>query len=601
MDSDSAPQLRPRLRRPSPAACCAFVVFAVAASAQQTAARPVAAPAAAAKSSAPVAQPAAVPAPRCALAFRDVTVESGLGDFAQESGGSEKLLILESIGAGVAFLDYDQDGDHDVWLTNGGRFEVIADKPAPRDELFENTGSTPRFRAVGKQLGADDVNWTMGIAVADVDADGFEDVYLTQWGPNTLLLNRAGKGFAPADPAHGAADPEWSTGACFFDADRDGDLDLYVGNYVHFDPEFVRKKPMTKYKDVSVYAGPRGLDPAQDTYWTNEGAGRFTEATAAAGIAGHKGFAFQIVPLDVDQDGWLDLFVANDSVANRLWINLRDGKFREDALRSGVALSKFGMAQAGMGVALGDVNGDARLDLFLSTFTDDSSTLFRNEGRGLFRDVSQASGLAQATTARLGWGALIADLDGDADAEILQVNGHVYPQVDRVPFGFRYRQPPQLFENRGKCRFADVSSVVGGAFALPLAGRGLACGDADNDGDPDLLIGQLDGPPVLLSNESARARAALAVRIVGTRGPRDPIGARVLCNSPGQRELATWVRNQSFLSAHAAELWFTPAGDAERVELLVAWPGGACERYEVAARGRVTVREGEGAPATWPE
>jgi hypothetical protein len=546
------------------------------------------------------------------LAFRDVTAESGLAAFTHVCGDAEKLLILESIGAGVAFLDYDQDGDHDVWLTNGGRLEApgAASSGAPgatpvvRDELFENTGGKPgepRYRAVGGALGADDAGWTMGIAVADIDGDGDDDVYLTQWGPNTLLENRAGRGFAPVEPALGAADPAWSTGACFFDSDLDGDLDLYVGNYVAFEPEFVRKKPMTKFKEVSVYAGPRGLDPAQDTFWINDGKGRYTDATVAAGIAGHKGFAFQIVPLDVDQDGWLDLFVANDSVANKLWINGKDGTFRDDALRSGVALSKFGMAQAGMGVALGDANGDARLDLFLSTFTDDASTLFRNEGRGLFRDVSQPSGLAVPTTFKLGWGVLIADLDGDADAEIVQVNGHVYPQVDRVPFAFRYRQSPQLFENRGKGRFADVSALLGGAFATPLAARGLAMGDCDNDGDPDLLIVQLDGPPLLLSNESARARPALVVRLVGRAGPRDPVGARVLCSANGQRELATWVRNQSFLSTHAAELWFAPAASAETVELLVAWPNGTCERYDVPARGAQTLLEGGGTAATWPD
>lgn len=557
--------------------------------------------AAALPASAQSSAPAVVPnPPGGALAFRDITAAAGLAGFQQVNGDAEKLLILESIGSGVAFLDHDRDGDQDVWLTNGGWIELPEGVAIPRDEFFANDGRA-RYTAVGAAMGADDAGWTMGIAVADVNGDGCDDVYLTQWGPNTLLFNREGRRFEAAAAEQGAADPGWSTGACFFDPDRDGDLDLYVTNYVDFDLAFTRAKPRTKYKDVEVYAGPRGLQPAQDTYWLNDGSGGFVEATAESGILGHKGFGFQVVPLDVEQDGWLDLFVANDSVANRLWINTRDGKFRESALRNGIALSKYGMAQAGMGVALGDATGDARLDLFLTTFTDDASTLFRSEQRGLFRDVSQVAGLALPTTSKLGWGTLIEDLDGDGDAEIVQVNGHVYPQVDRVSFGFRYRQLPQLFDNVGNGRFKDAGAGAGAAWSQPLAARGLARGDCDGDGDPDLLIGQLDGPPVLLANESRRARASLVVRLQGASGGRDPIGARVLCRAGGERSIAAWVRNQSFLSAHAAELWFAPPPQAEAVELHVAWPGGAIERFTGPARGSVELIEGRGEAAAWPD
>jgi hypothetical protein len=533
------------------------------------------------------------------LRFRDATEASGLRAFVQANGDREKSLILESIGGGVGWIDYDSDGDLDAWLTNGGSLESRPDGVVPRDDLYANDGKA-HFESIAARVGADDPGWTTGIAVADVDNDGHPDVYLSQWGPNVLLLNRGGKSFERADPAEGAADPEWSTSACFFDADRDGDLDVYVSNYVTFDPVAVREKPRTRYKEISVYAGPRGLDPAPDTYWTNDGSGRYVDATVQAGFAGEEGFGFQAVALDADDDGWLDLFVANDSVANALWIHQPDGTFREGALRAGVALSKSGMTQAGMGVAIGDANGDARLDLYLTTFSDDSSTLFRSEGRGFFRDVSQPSGLAVLTTQKLKWGALLCDLDGDVDLDLVQVNGHVYPQVDRLPLGVRYQQEPQLFENRGAGRYRDASRTAGSGFATPLAGRGLAAGDCDGDGDVDLLIGQIDGPPMLLLNESLRLRPSLRVTLRGTKSPRDPVGALVLCVAEGEKQLGTWLSNQSFSSAHQAAVWFAaPAGNTKSV-LWVRWPSGGVESFDASGQPTAELEEGRGTPGNWP-
>jgi hypothetical protein len=534
----------------------------------------------------PAASPWSDDGPYC---FTDVTGESGLASFQQLSGSPEKPFLPETVGGGCALFDHDHDGDLDVYLTNGGRFGQ-APAANPSDALYLNDGSA-RFTDGSVAAGIDERGWTNGVRVCDVDGDGWSELYLTNYGRNTFFV-ADGKGAyrERTDEAHLAVE-SWSTGACFLDFDRDGDLDLHVANYVAFDEtRYLGERPTTMYKGVEVMKGPKGLPGAPDCFFVNEGGLRFREASAELGMT-DESFGFQDLALDFDLDGWIDLFVGNDSVANNLWRNLEGRRFEDVALRQGVAFSIDGRPQACMGVALGDYNGDLRPDLYVTNFADDYSTLYRGEERGFFQDVTQAVDLAGSTMDKLAWGTGFVDLDLDGDLELYAVNGHVYPQVDRFRLGTEYRQPAQLFEWNGM-RFRQPPGRGGLAFAAKHAGRGSATGDVDGDGDSDLLIEDLDGPPRLLRNDG-RAGGRLEVVLIGAGANRPAVGARVIARAGGRAQLCLAGVTQGFLSSSDPTLVFG-LGTLTRVdELEVTWPLGKVERFpRLAAGTRVTITEG---------
>lgn len=434
--------------------------------------------------------------------FVDVTVTSGL-DFVHDAGLLPEKHLPETMGAGAALADLDADGDTDIYLVQSGPMPGQAPPdPSKRNALYLNDGRG-QLRELGSAAGdgAHD-GYGMGVALGDVEGDGDPDLLVTNLGPDVLLLNDGQARFADATASSGYTDTRWTGAAAFFDADADGDLDLYVAAYVQVDlahPLWCgRREPGWRSA-----CHPDSYPGLPDRFWRNDGDGHFTEATEQAGLnltPGPNGKGLGVLVLDVDDDFDLDLYVANDSVENRLWINDGSGHFSDGTILSGTGVSGRGMTEAGMGVAQGDVDADGDLDLFVTNFDDESNTLYRNEGGGMFRDATSLSGLDSPSRLRVGFGTLLSDLDADGDLDIAVANGHIIDNIALYHDGKTHAQRALLFANRGDGRFDDLSALAGDLSAQPLVGRGLYDGDMDGDGDRDLLITTCGGAARLLAN-----------------------------------------------------------------------------------------------------
>jgi len=529
-------------------------------------------------------------------AFVDASCEAGLDRFRHEGGNREKPFIVESIGGGLALFDAEGDGDLDLYLTNGGSFEGFPPGEEPRDALFANDGRG-RFTDVSARAGLGDANWTMGVRAVDLEGDGDQDLYLTNFGPNVLYENRGDGTFEDVTARAGVGDPRWSTGACFLDFDQDGDLDLYVANYVDFEREtMLRERPTVSYKGVTVMKGPRGLPEDQHRFYVNQGDETFRDASSEVGIAELRAFGFQCVAFDADLDGWIDVYVANDSVPNFLWRNERGQRFVERAFQSGTAVSVSGKPQAGMGVAVGDGDGDLVTDLYVTNFSDDYSTFYRGDGQGFFVDVTQRLRLAAPTMDRLSWGCGFEDFDSDGDVEIYAVNGHVYPQVDLFDVGTTYAQANQLFEFDGNA-FRVPAGGGGSGFDAKRVGRGAAVGDVDQDGDLDLLVGNLDDRPTLLRNEGRQGHWC-EIELADGGKNRDAIGARLVLSAGGKRSLRLIGTSSGFLSTSDRAAHFG-LGERTRIDQLeITWPDGQRETLrELPADRRLCIQRRSGTSA----
>ena len=529
-------------------------------------------------------------------------------DAAREAGLTRILLagrptkdhLLDSAGAGVAWLDYDRDGNLDAYLPNGWKLAAGAVVEKGRNALYRNRGDGT-FEDVTHHAGVGgEGGWYTGVAVADFDEDGFPDILVTAFGSNLLYRNRGDGTFENVARRAGIESPGWNTGAAFFDADGDGDLDLYIAAYIQCSlQDVLDARPSLDWKGVDKVAfGPFGLPGAADHFFLSDGAGRFQEATISAGLEDRAlAFGFGVRAGDWDRDGDLDLYVANDSDANYLYRNEGRGRFLETALWSGAAFGAAGAAQAGMGIAVGDPDRDGFLDLFVTNFAEDYSTLYRGDGAGFFRDVSEEAGVAGPTFLPLSWGAAFADLDGDGDEDLVVANGHIYPQVDRHrEFGLSYAQRNLLLENLGSGRFRDAGGSAGPGFAVALSSRGLAAGDYDNDGDLDLLISNLDAPPTLLRNDTPRRGSWLTVILEVPPGKGTVIGTLVKVTAVGRTLIRDVASSGSYLSAHDPRVHFG-LGDTDRVDRVeVRWPDGTrTELSQIEANRFVTIRKDSGA------
>ena len=515
-------------------------------------------------------------------------------------GGSSKDYIVEVNGNGAAFFDYDNDGDMDALIVNGSTLPNLKHGGDPMVALFRNDGKG-RFADVTPASGLTARGWGMGTCVADYDNDGFQDLYVTAFGPNVLVHNNGNGTFTDVTAHAGVGDPRWSTNCAFADYDRDGDLDLYVANYLAFSESTVPKRGASstcQYMGIDVMCGPRDLAGEPDVLYRNNGNGTFTDVTSAAGITDPGHYGFGVIFSDLNDDGWPDIFVANDSVPNLLFRNNRNGTFSEIGLASGLALSGDGKAQAGMGADAADYDGDGRLDVFVTNFSQDYNTLYQNSAEGFFSDVSHRAGVAIPSIPYLGWGAGFADFDNDGLLDIFVANGHVYPEIDRFGRGTKYLQRKQLFRNQGKGRFSDVSGDGGAGLLIERSSRGAAFGDFDNDGDVDVLVINMNDRPTLLRNDTESGNNWLVLKLVGKSQNRDAIGARVWLEQEGPVQVAEVRSGGSYLSHNDMRVRFGLGRVAKTPPVRVRWPDGALERFEGLPPNAIHVlRQGQGRSA----
>jgi enediyne biosynthesis protein E4 len=522
----------------------------------------------------------AAPPPR--LAFRDVAKASGV-TFTHHSA-PEKKYIVESMSGGVALFDYDNDGRLDIYLVDALTVDTANDPKAARSALYRNLGGL-RFEDVTDKAGVGHPGWGMGVCAADVDGDGWTDLYVTALGASHYYRNNHDGTFADLTTTSGLAVSGWAAGCGFADYDRDGDLDLFVSRYVKIDlaklPEFGRGKTC-EYRGVPVQCGPRGLPGEGDVLFRNDGQGRFADVSAAAGVADARGyFGLGLAWFDADGDGWPDLFVANDSTPNFLYLNKRDGTFKDAAFPLGVAVSEDGAEQGSMGVAVGDYDGNGRLGLFVTNFSEEYNALYRNEGDH-FTDMSFRSGTAASSLPFVGWGTAFLDPDNDGRLDLVVVNGHVYPQLDRARLGASapYRQRRLYYRNLGGGKFEEVAAEAGAVFTDPRVSRGLALGDLDDDGRQDLVVNDLDGQAQVLRNETEPAGHWLSVKLRGKPPNTSAIGAVVTARTGPTAQIRNVRSGTSYLSQDdmRAHFGLGPATQADAVEVL--WPDGTRTRRD---------------------
>jgi enediyne biosynthesis protein E4 len=529
------------------------------------------------------------------IRFVDVAAEAGL-TLLNVHGSPARDYIVDTNGNGAAWIDVDNDNDLDALIVSGSSRERIAAGGDLMAALYRNDGKG-RFTDVSADSGMTRRGWGMGVCVGDYDNDGFDDAYLTAFGAD-VLYRGAGKGrFTDVTKAAGLGDARWSTGCAFGDYDRDGDVDLYVANYVAFDEKTTPRpgsRPNCRYGTLPVMCGPRGLPGEADVLYRNDGNGRFTDVTKAAGIADPGHYGFGTLFSDLTGDGWPDIFVANDSVPNLFFRNKRDGTFAEEGLISGLALSGDGREQAGMGADAGDYDGDGRLDVIVTNFSEDYNTLYENAGDGLFRDVTHAAGMGVIPFPYLGWGVGLVDVDNDGRLDVFAANGHIHPSADKSGLGTKFLQRKLLFLNAGGKRFRHVTDEVGGGLLIEKSSRGAAFGDYDNDGDVDVLIVNLSDRPTLLRNDAAATPHWITIRLIGTKSNRDAIGARVQVRSGGRSQIAEVRSGGSYLSHNDMRAHFGLGAGATVDAVEIRWPSGlvetanglAADRFYVAEEGR---------------
>jgi enediyne biosynthesis protein E4 len=533
--------------------------------------------------------------------FVDVAHEAGLNVPNVWGGADHKNYIIEAKGSGIAFFDYDNDGWLDIYLTNGTR--LGAKWPAgkePTSQLFKNNRDGT-FRNVTEASGLARTGWQTGVCVGDYDNDGWDDLFCCFWGHNVLFHNNGNGTFTDVTRKTGVYDERirWGAGCTFLDYDRDGNLDLFVCNYIKLDPAQIpapNGPDLCQWRGISVMCGPRGLPADTNVLFHNQGDGTFVDVSEKAGILkpGPR-YSITAVSYDFDNDGWPDIYVAVDSQASILFRNNHDGTFTDVGAMAGCAYSEDGHEQAGMGVAVGDYDCDGWLDIFKTNFADDTSDLYHNNGDGTFSDLTFPSGIA-INTKYVGWGCGFVDYDNDGWLDILQINGHVYPEIDKHDLGQTYKNPRVVYRNMADGKFKDVSAEMGPGISERFSSRGAAFGDYDNDGDIDVVVLNMNDPPSLLRNDGGNKNNWIKIKLIGTKCNRTAIGARVRVVCGNHVQIDEVHSGSSVMSQGDLRLHFG-LGKLQTVDLLeVRWPtSGTLERFrQVKANQIVTIREGSG-------
>ena len=528
--------------------------------------------------------------------FVDVAREAGLTRTIYYGEADTSDYISEANGCGVAFYDYDNDGWLDILLLNGSRRSGIPDHDIATNRLYRNNRNGT-FTDVTREAGLTKTGWANGVCIGDYDNDGFDDLFITYRGKNVLYRNNGDGTFSDVTDEAGVGGEQrsWSTGCTFIDYDRDGHLDLFVANYIGAASlENLPPKGRTTWKGVPVAYGPQGLVKGSHILYRNNGDGTFTDVSEDALIGDLQGYGLTAMNTDYNDDGWHDIYLACDSSPSILLRNNRDGTFSDIAAERGLAYSPDGVAQAGMGLAIGDYSSDGKLDIVKTHFADDIPGLYRNDGDGYFSDESSMAGL-QASVRHLEWGAGLVDFDNDGRADLFYVAGSVYPEVEAVNPDYPYRGPRFLFRNLGNGLFANVTEQCGPGLTAPHSSRGCAFGDFDNDGDMDVLVMNMNEPPSLIRCDVGSANHWLKVKLVGTASNRTAIGARVYVRSGRLLQVQEVHSQDSYLSVNDLRLHFG-LGRATQVDSLrVEWPNTGSETLAgVGSDQLIYVKEGEG-------
>jgi enediyne biosynthesis protein E4 len=522
--------------------------------------------------------------------FTDITQQAAITF--KHVASPEKKFIVESMSGGVALLDYDNDGYLDIYFVNSLTVDLVKSNQKTKSALYRNNGDGT-FTDVTAKAGVGDIGWGMGVAVGDYDNDGFDDLYVTCLGQNHLFKNSGNGSFKDVTQSAGVGDPRWSTGAAFVDFDNDGKLDLFVSNYVAFDinhlPEFGKGRTC-QFKGVPVQCGPRGLPGAGDSLYRNNGDGTFADVSKKAGVSDPSGYyGLGVICSDFDDDGWVDIFVANDSTPNFLYHNNGDGTFKEIGFPAGVGVNENGSEQGSMGVTLGDYDHDGKLDLFVTNFADEYNTLYHADSPNSFTDLSYKSQVAAVSLPYVGWGTKFFDYDNDGWVDLHVANGHVYPQLEN------YRQRSLVHRNNRDGTFVEVAAELGAALMEKRVGRGAAYGDIDNDGDVDMVISDLDGTPQVLRNDGGNANNFVLLKLIGVKSNRGGVGARAKVVAADLTQVDEVRSGASYISQSDLRMHFG-LGKRSKISLIeIRWPSGVIDKIsDVSANRMLTIKEGQG-------
>ncbi|MBA2646747.1 MAG: CRTAC1 family protein [Pyrinomonadaceae bacterium] len=548
--------------------------------------------------------------PKATRVFEDVTAKTALADFKHRSG-SPKEYIIETVSGGVAIFDYDNDGQPDIYLLNGSTIEAMMGKEKhPRAALYRNLGDW-KFEDVTEKAGVANERWGMGVAVGDYDNDGDADLYVGNFGVSRLYRNNGDGTFTDVAEKLGVARKGWSTGAAFGDYDRDGRLDLFVPGYVELDLNNLPPNPadagkpgqlaqnFCQFRGVAVMCGPRGLKGEGDTLYHQKSDGTFEDMSLKSGANdAPRYYGFSSAFVHANDDDLLDLIVVNDSTPKQLYINKGDGTFEETGYVSGVALNENGREQAGMGLGVGDYDNDGRVDFYVTNFSDDTNTLYHNDGDGNFTDLTFQTGHGEVTIPFLGWGTSFMDYDNDGWKDLIVANGHVYPLVDSQQWGTSYAQQALLFRNTANGKFERVPAAPGSGLAKAWPSRGLAVSDLDLDGKLDVVLNNMGGVPAVLRNVTDTGNHWLRLKLTGDvtkKSPKDAIGAIAFLTIGKSRQREDVISGAGYSSQNDQALFFGLGAATKPEKLEVRWPNGKLETFDVPGVDRtLTIVEGKG-------